>query len=116
MVMSPKGHPELAGMGIEYSWGKAKREFRQKNDLQPKHLHDNICRALSTDDVLPLDRVRRFARKTREYKRAYAMMHGLFGYTADVALASFKAVEKFVKHSKCHRCILDQDFAFCKYC
>ena len=97
LIMSPKGHLELAGMGIEYSWGKAKREFRQRNDLQPKNLHVNICNALSTADVLPLDRVRRFARKTRQYKRAYSMLHGLFGYTAEDALAGFKAVEKSVK-------------------
>mmetsp|Transcript_6492 Transcript_6492/g.9008 ORF Transcript_6492/g.9008 Transcript_6492/m.9008 type:complete len:105 (+) Transcript_6492:681-995(+) len=29
LIMSPKGHPELAGLGIEYSWGKTKYEWRR---------------------------------------------------------------------------------------
>ena len=56
----------------------------------------------------------RFARKTREYKRAYAKVHNLFGHTAEDALSGFAAVEKFVKHSKCHRGIMDQDTAACE--
>ena len=31
LVMSPKGHCELAGQGIEYDWGKPKQNFRRKN-------------------------------------------------------------------------------------
>lgn len=111
LTMSPKGHPELAGLGIEYSWGKSKREFRQHNDCDPKNLHENIIKAF---ECLPWERVMRFARKTREYKRGYAKVHGLFGHTAEDALAGFAAVEKFVKHSKCHRFILDQDTAACE--
>ena len=29
LTMSPKGHPELAGVGVEYCWGKAKMHFRR---------------------------------------------------------------------------------------
>ena len=76
LLMSPKGHPELAGLGIEYSWGKAKTEFRKKKNCVPKDLHANIVNALA-EDVLFLLRVRKFARKTREYMRAYARLHGL---------------------------------------
>ena len=31
VVFTPKGHPEIAGCGIEYSWGKSKYEFRRAN-------------------------------------------------------------------------------------
>ena len=109
LIMSPKGHPEIAGVGVEYCWGKAKREFRQRNDLMPKHLHQNIVAAFET---LSLYRVRRFARKTREYKRAYARVHGLFGHGEEEKLKGFAAVEKFVKQAKTHRCTMDQDRAF----
>jgi hypothetical protein len=32
MEQTPKGHPELAGRGIEYCWGKSKYEFRKHNN------------------------------------------------------------------------------------
>ena len=38
LLMSPKGHPELAGPGIEYSWGMAQRAFRKANNCVPKDL------------------------------------------------------------------------------
>ena len=28
LILFPKCHPELAGCGIEYSWGKSKQYFR----------------------------------------------------------------------------------------
>ena len=33
LLMSPKGHPEVAGCGIEFAWGHAKNYFRQNNPL-----------------------------------------------------------------------------------
>merc|ERR1711924_191448 len=41
--MSVKAHPELAGVGIEYSWGKSKQMFRRvENDRVASHLRRNI--------------------------------------------------------------------------
>ena len=104
-----RGWAELAGKGIEYSWGKAKRDFRQHNDCVPKNLHKNVQKSFES---LPLGRVRKFARKTREYMRAYAKSHMLFGATEADKLEGYHAVKKFVKASKTHRCTLDQDYAF----
>ena len=109
LIMSPKGHPEIAGVGVEYAWGKSKREFRQLNDLVPKHLHKNILKAFECLDV---QRCCRFARKTREYKRAYARMHGLFGAGEEEKLEGFAEVEKFVKAAKTHRSADGLDAAF----
>jgi len=109
LIMSPKGHPELAGLGVEYCWGKSKRDYRQLNDCVPRHLHDNIVKSFACLDVA---RCRRFARRSREYKRAYARVHMLFGYDEDDALVGLKAVEKYVKHCSTHRCTADQDAAF----
>ena len=112
LVMTPKAHPELAGKGIEYSWGKAKRDFRQLNDCVAKHIHANVMKAFESID---LARVCRFARRTREWGRAYARQHRLFGYTdadADVD-EGFASVDKFVKESKTNCCVWDQDHAFC---
>jgi len=38
LLMSPKGHPELAGKGVEYAWGAAKLLFRKINDCKVKNL------------------------------------------------------------------------------
>lgn len=49
LVMTPKYHPELAGVGIEYAWGTIKLEFRRLiNDEDPKNLRDNTLKTLNT--------------------------------------------------------------------
>eukprot|EP00733_Pompholyxophrys_punicea_P001340 Pompholyxophrys_punicea_v1_NODE_628_length_1560_cov_14.393094.p2 type:complete len:261 gc:universal NODE_628_length_1560_cov_14.393094:630-1412(+) len=102
LVMSPKCHPELAGVGIEYSWGKAKLEFRRHiNDQVPAHLHQNIEKSLRTgpNDPLPLWRIRKFARRTREYRRVYSEKNS--------ATLAYPEIEKMRKLRKCHRNILE---------
>jgi len=42
--MSPQCHPELAGVGIEYSWGKSKQHFRRHTDHVGKNLHTNTIK------------------------------------------------------------------------
>lgn len=44
---------------------------RETNDENPKHLHLNILASLRPDTLLKLGRVRRFARRTRDFCRAY---------------------------------------------
>ena len=40
LVLSPKFHPELAGVGIEYSWGMSKLKFRREiNDQEHRGIH-----------------------------------------------------------------------------
>lgn len=105
--MSPKGHPEVAGMGIEYSWGKAKHAFRRLNNTVPKDLHENISAAFLE---LYLARVCRFARKCREYHRAYAMVHGLFGNSAateEEIRFAHATVERMVKLARTHCSAMD---------
>lgn len=74
LILSPKCHPEVAGVGIEYCWGKSKMSFRRRlNDYLPKNLHRNVLASFG-DEHLPLARVRRYARKTRDYLRVYEQM------------------------------------------
>ena len=71
LLMSPKYHPEVAGKGVEYSWGKAKYHFRNhSNDCVAANLRVNVDDCLSAE-VLTLDRVHKFARRSRDYKRIY---------------------------------------------
>ena len=32
-LFSPKGHPEIAGAGIEYDWGVSKKSFARKTSM-----------------------------------------------------------------------------------
>ena len=93
--MCVKGHPELAGVGIEYSWGKAKQKFRRDvNDRISGHLPRNIVKCFSRDaKFLPLSRIRKYARKTRSYRRAYR----------DGKSDNLVSLEKLVKQYKQHR-------------
>jgi hypothetical protein len=143
VIMTPKAHAELAGQGIEYSWGYAKLYFRRHNTTgdQAKKLERNIRNALS-DDNMTKTRVRKFVRKAREYKVIY---HEFFlakqaaeeeakEASIDESATNVKKkeqkikeeavkrlskhhysiIEKQVKAMKAHRCALDTDFNFIK--
>ena len=71
--MAPRDCLEIVGAGIEYSWGKAKQRFRRDtNGRVAAHLHRNIVACMSREEkFLPVSRERKFARRTRAYRRAY---------------------------------------------
>lgn len=117
LIMSPKCHPELAGVGIEYSWGKAKLEFRRKiNDENPKKLEENMLKALSTEMILTLKRIRRFARRTRDYRRTYALLGGVESDIDELkrkhGAEGYRLIEKMVATCKAHRNIVDMEVNF----
>ena len=103
--MGVKGNPEMAGKGIEYCWGKSKQKFRRDvNDRVQAHLHANIVKCFSrSEKFLPLARIRKFARKTRAYCRAYR----------DGQPNSLADVEKLIKVYKSHRSAEVFDKKFC---
>jgi len=97
VLFTPKGHCELAGIGIEYCWGKLKKWYRRNNSpTGPADFFDLVVRSMSRE-VLPLTTARRFARKARAYMRAY-----LSGESNEHAL-----LEAMVKRFKTHRNALD---------
>jgi hypothetical protein len=89
-----KGHPEIAGLGIEYDGGVLKKLYRKINDQVARNMQKHLDAAL---DAITLTIARKTARRARLYMRAYktgkAHSHDL--------------IEKFVKIHKCHRNILD---------
>jgi hypothetical protein len=105
---SPKGHPEMAGVGIEYGWGGSKMVFRRTNDCIAKNLHRNI---VSSFKVLTLARTRKYARRARAYRTAYKKIEAA-GSTQEERACSFQLVEKMVQQCKIHRCILNQETRF----
>eukprot|EP01034_Spumella_vulgaris_P029312 gene29312-36339_t len=73
LLISPVCHPELAGVGIEYDWGVTKYWFRRTNDCKLEHLEANVER-VSSEQIIGIDTVWRFSRRTREYARAYTLL------------------------------------------
>jgi hypothetical protein len=87
-VIESRGHilspsvvctPETAGGGIEYTWGKVKFEQRRENNKAVK-LESGVkfcerIRILSKNrDILPMVRVFRFQRRSRDYIRLYMVL------------------------------------------
>ena len=107
-LLSPKCHPKVAGVGIEYSWGFSKQKFRRvHNDEVPKNLHANIEATMCTKNYLTIGRVRRFAHRTREYCRAYRNL-----LLDGVVVKSKELIEKMRAKQKAHRNILDMEPGF----
>ena len=73
VIMSPKCHPEVAGVGIEYSWQMSKMKYRTEiNAEYPKNLDENTVNSMCRKEILTLGRVRRFSRRsTRDMCRSY---------------------------------------------
>ena len=106
LLMCVKAHPELAGVGIENSWGKSAQHFRANNDCVSRHLHRNVLDSLHSSN-LTLLRVCKFARRTRDYLLLYAQIAG-----GEVQASSHAAIEKLRKLRKTHRSAMDVDAAF----
>jgi hypothetical protein len=123
--MTPKVHPEIAGVGIEYDWGYAKLKYRKEiNDGLAQHLEANVRRALCPEETLTLKRTRKFARKAREYKLTYFFLIRMTelqeaqgdttegNTSAETERLAKETIESITKAFKAHRCALDSDYAF----
>ncbi len=112
LIKSPKCHPELAGVGIEYAWGLSKMKFkREVNDLQPKHLEEIIKTALS-DRYISVTQVHKFSRRTRDYRRIYQAMRDDTSYDFDST--SLAMIELMRKQYKTHRNIAEIESEYIK--
>jgi hypothetical protein len=112
LVPCVKCHPELAGCGIEYSWGKSKMEFRKKNNgtgNKRSNLQERVARSLDTASVLPLEKVWKFERRTRDYRNVYIK---LSERSVDAEDVTHQFIEKMVKNHKTHRNIVEIDREF----
>ena len=93
--MSPKLHPELAGVGVECGWAVAKQEFRAKNDFQIRTLSTRVVHSLS---MLSIPVLRNCARRARDYERAYRALDG--GSGTELQHKAIEAQKKLAKHHR----------------
>jgi hypothetical protein len=108
MEQTPKGHPELAGRGVECCWGKSKYEFRKNNSCvsSKENFEKRVMAALAS---VTLKRSRAYLRKASDYKRAYRMLNE--GSEVGTA-AQYADIEKMRALVKPHLYTLDQDYKF----
>ena len=97
--MSPKLHPEVAGVRTEYCWAVAKQELRAKNDFQIKTPSARVQHSLT---MLSIPVVRNCARRARDYERAYRALDD--GTATELQHRQIEAQKKEVKK---HRDALD---------
>jgi len=100
-INSPICHPEIAGKGVEYSLGMSKRQYRKENLRRACNGKNLEARVAASITHVPLESVKRFAARTRRYRKAYR----------DDNPATHKEIEKFQKMYKTHRNILDMECA-----
>ena len=122
---SPKFHCELAGEGIEYSWGVAKLAYRklkkaEKNTIGKFHSQVQLC---LSHDHLTINRVRLHSKRARDYMVTYFIMsiEGENGTNGEISLDEMKPcavsaskIEQMRRTVKTHRAAIDFDKSFCK--
>lgn len=66
---------------------------------------------MSTETILTLKRIRRFARRTRDYRRTYALLGGVEDDISELepkyGAEGYKLIEKMVATCKAHCNIVD---------
>lgn len=110
LLTTPKYHCELAGEGIEYSWGMGKYYYRNL-PLETKNSKSKFIESVRLSVThISIENVIRFAGKSRRYMLAY---HEYDNRDLDDPKAlTYKEIERFVKKSKCHKNVSDQDTAY----
>ena len=118
VLLTPKCHAKLAGEGVEYVWACAKGAYRNMS-LQQKKGKDNfkasVCSCLSEEVITRTVRIRKFARRARQYLMAYHAIdtHQVDKQTHnDCTMHGPVALTKLIGQFKTHRCAFDFDYKF----
>ena len=104
VIITPKYHCEIAGEGIEYDWGMAKRYYRNIpfiDKVTKDKFHKCVKQAM---EYIYVKHARLFSGKARRYMLAYRNMK-----KCDL---SYPNIQKFVHKVKSHRSVDDQDTAY----
>jgi len=120
---STKCHPEMAGEGIEYSWGRAKSVYRRAKLAEKKgkeNFRNLVLRCLSTEEDdgkggLSKRMVRKFSRRARHYILAYFYIENNQEKCMEGELSELN-IERIKKEFKTHRSAIDFDEKFINFC
>ena len=114
VIITPKFHAELAGEGIEYSWGVTKGVYRRK-PLQSKRSKESfkgLVQQCTSRDILTTKTVRKLSRRARAYICAYYALYESKCMGDDIPTLTLPLIERLVKAFKTHRAAIDFDTGF----
>ena len=107
MLTSPKYHCELAGEGVEYTWGFMKRNFRNLS-LNEKNTKEKFNKAVTSSvELVSIQNVRKFSGRCRRYMMTYQELEKDNGQSV-----TFDMIEKYTRKLKTHRNVGDIEKAW----
>ena len=117
VLLTPKCHAEIAGEGIEYVWACSKGAYRNLalKEKRGKEKFGKSVRHCLSEEVVGLERIRKFGKRARQYLIAY---HAVDSDDIDAATKENctkygpVALDKLLLRFKTHRCALDFDYKF----
>jgi len=119
VIISPKFHAEMAGEGIEYSWGISKNVYRKKplDSKKAKISFKALVKECTSRDILTTAIVRKLSRRARSYICAYYTLHqqNLANNCENdnrPAALTLPLIERLMKAFKTHRAAVDFDAGF----
>ena len=113
MMTTPKYHCEIAGEGIEYDWGVAKKTYRNK-PLKDKRSRDDFLRTLNASlSRVDVTLARKMSAKARRYMLTYTLYDsGAHPEAFNERGLSYSDIEKQTKLMRVHRSAVDQDHGY----
>ena len=115
VIITPKFHCELAGEGIEYSWGVTKGVYRRKplNSKRSKESFKALVHECTSREILSTKTVRKLSRRARAYISAYySLYESKRNGDDDTPVLTLPLIEGVVKAFKTHRAAIDFDAGF----
>ena len=117
VMLTPKCHAKIAGEGVEYMWACSKGAYRSLT-LKEKKGKENFVASVRhclSAQVISIERIRKFARRARQYLVAYhAIDTGQVSSEIQQDCSKYGPVglEKLLAKFRTHRCVMDFDFKF----
>jgi hypothetical protein len=116
VVITPKFHAEMAGEGIEYSWGVSKSVYRKMplDSKKGKSSFKALVKECTSRDVLRTETVRKLSRRARSYICAYYVLHQrkLNNCNDNMPTLTLPLINRLMKEFKTHRAAVDFDAGF----
>ena len=114
VLITPKFHAEMAGEGVEYSWGVSKNVYRRRplNSKKGNKSFKALVHECTSRDILSTKMVRKLSRRAQSYIFAYFALHKSKNNGNDMPSLTLPLIERLVKAFKTHRAAVDFDAGF----
>ena len=113
-LITPKYHAELAGEGIEYTWGFLKSIYRRYplEKKKGKTQFEALLNQCLSRDLITKEIVRKFSRRARGYMEAYVALDINEEEEMNGTPIPHRKIEQLKKVLKSHRAAIDFDKEF----